>query len=308
MGAQTNRRSIWFKGQMVPDNEATISVLSPTAQYGLNIFEGIRCYSSIADKGQLFAFRFSDHIKRLFSSCKLIGLAPPYNAHQIKDFLIETIRANRYHEDTAVRLTLFVEAEGSWSFEGPVTMFIAPQKTARRNPEALQGLRACVSSWERISDNCLPPRVKTGANYLNARYAHLEAKRHGYDLPLFLGRNGKMSEGGGACLFMLRNNVLTTPPLTSSVLESITRATVLQLATDLDIRVSERDIDRTELYLADEIFLCGSAAELSPITSLDGLPIGSAQPGEVTLSLLRRYLDVASNGVAAYSDWLLPIY
>jgi branched-chain amino acid aminotransferase len=300
-------RKIWFKGSIIPVEEAKVSVLSPTAQHGLNVFEGIRCYASGHD-GQLFAFRLKEHFRRLLDSCKLIGLSCPYNASDLRDSLIQTIRANDYHEDVSVRLMLFADAEGSWSYEGSVEMSIAPLVKPRINVEAPPALRACVSSWERINDNCFPPRIKTGANYINSRYGHLEAKRHGLDLPIFLGRNGKVTEGGGACLFMVRNGVLTAPGITSSILESITRSTVIKLASDLGVPFAERDIDRTELYLAEELFLCGTAAELTPIASIDNVPVGCGRPGPVTLSLLRRYLDVASNKVADYSEWLVPVY
>jgi branched-chain amino acid aminotransferase len=303
-------RKIWFKGEVVPVEMAVVSVLSPTAQFGLNVFEGIRCYAAKGEGGreQLFAFRLREHFERLQNSCKLIGIKLPYTAHELREHLIETIRANDYHSDTSVRMTLFVDHEGSWSSDGPAEMFIAPILKARISLEAPPRLRACISSWERISDNCLPPRIKAGANYVNARYAQLEAKRHGYDLPVFLGRDGKVSEGGGACLFMVRNGVLTTPTLTSSVLESITRSTVLQLARDMKMSVAEREIDRTELYLAEELFLCGSAAEITPLTSLDGLPIGDSLPGPITLALLDRYFAAVSNQIPEYSDWLTPIY
>jgi branched-chain amino acid aminotransferase len=308
MEGRMRGRNIWFKGSIVPVEQANISVLSPTAQFGLNVFEGIRCYASGGGNGQIFAFRLEEHFRRLLDSCKLMGISSPYKTSDLRDHLIQTIHANEYHEDVSVRLTLFIDAEGSWSSEGPVEMFIAPLTKPRINVEAPPALSACISTWERISDNCFPPRVKTGANYINSRYAHLEAKRHGYDCPIFLGRNGKVTEGAGACLFMVRRGVLTTPSVTSSILESITRSTVIRLASDLGVQVMERDIDRTELYLAEELFLCGTAAELTPITSLDRVPVGCGRPGPTTMSLLRRYLDVVSNQVACYSEWLVPIY
>jgi branched-chain amino acid aminotransferase len=301
-------RNIWFKGAIVPVEQANISVLSPTAQFGLNVFEGIRCYASGGGNGQIFAFRVEEHFRRLLDSCKLMGMSSPYETRELKEHLIQTIRANECHEDVSVRLTLFMDGEGSWSSEGPVEMFIAPLTKPRINVEAPPALSACISTWERINDSCFPPRVKTGANYINSRYAQLEAKRHGYDCPIFLGRSGKVTEGAGACLFMVRRGVLTTPSLTSSILESITRATVIRLAGDLGVQVMERDIDRTELYLAEELFLCGTAAELTPISSIDRVPVGSGRPGPITMSLLRRYLDVVSNHVAGYSEWLIPIY
>lgn len=182
-------------------------------------------------------------------------------------------------------------------------MFIAPMAKSRTRLDKVPALRACISSWERINDNALPPRAKVGANYINGRYAHLQARHDGYDLPIFLGMDGKVSEGAGACLFMVRDGHLVTPPTTSSVLESITRDTIIVLAGEAGMTVLERPIDRTELYLADEVFLCGSAAEISPIVSVDGYVLGEGKPGPVTMSLLNTYLAVTSGENPAHPEW-----
>lgn len=301
------QRAIWFKGELVPAEDAKVNVLSPTSQFGLNVFEGIRCYWN-DEKRQLYAFRLPEHFRRLIASCKLIGFDCPYTPAQLQEFFIETVRHNGYRQDIAVRMTLFVDGEGSWSSNGPVGMFIAPIKKSRTDLACLKGLSACVSTWERIGDNCMPPRIKAGANYINGRYGHLEARRNGYDLPIFLGSDGKVSEGAGACLFIVRDGTLVTPPLTSSVLESITRSTLLEIAPDICAAVRERTIDRTELYLADEVFLCGSAAEVTPVTSIDRIAVGGGAPGELTTAFLRSYLDVVSNRVEKTAHWLTPIY
>ncbi len=301
------KRKIWFKGAIVLVDQAKVNILSPTAQFGINVFEGIRFYWN-NDHQQLYVFRLSEHLDRLLESCKLIGINCPYSFKQIESFLFDTIHENQYREDIAVRMTIFIDGEGSWSSVEPVEMFIAPIKKQRTNPENIKGLSACVSTWERISDNCFPPRIKAGANYINGRYGQLEAKRNGYDLPIFLGRSGKVAEGAGACLFMVRRGVLITPTLTSSVLESITRATLLDLAEKLGFKIFEREIDRTELYLADEVFLCGSAAEITPIISLDRIAIGTGLPGEITISLLRQYLEAVCNTGGLYSHWTVPVY
>ncbi len=300
-------RRIWFKGAIVPVDEAKVNVLSPTAQYGINVFEGIRCYKSARSAGQLLVFRLNDHLRRLMGSAKLMGIVPPYSVGELEKCLIETIAANEYHDDTAVRMTLFVDGEGSWNSTEPVEMFIAPilKKRASATPPAL---KACVSTWQRIHDNSLPPRVKAGANYLNGRYAHLEARRQGCDVPLLLGHDGKLAEGAGACVFIYRDGSLSTPPATSSNLESITRATLLELAKDAGIHANERPIDRTELYFADEVFLCGTAAEVSPIVSVDNLVVGSGEPGPITLSLLDAYHQAASEAKPGYSRWLTAVY
>lgn len=300
-------RKIWFKGSVVDANDANVNILSPTAQFGLNVFEGIRCYWN-EEKKQLYVFRLNEHLDRLNDSCKLIGIKCPYSKNQIQEYLFNIIKVNHYREDIAVRMTIFVDGEGSWSSVDPIEMFIAPIKKKRTNPKDIKGISACVSTWERISDNCLPPRIKAGANYINGRYGQLEAKRNGYDLPIFLGKNGKVTEGAGACLFMIRKGNLITPTLTSSVLESITRDTLLALAETMRLKIIERDIDRTELYLANELFLCGSAAEITPIISVDNITIGLGNPGEITIYLLRKYLEVVCNKNNDYPYWTDPVY
>jgi branched-chain amino acid aminotransferase len=293
---------IWIRGCVIPQSQATVNVLSPMAQFGLNVFEGVRCYWN-DQIGELYAFRLSDHLNRLMLSCRLIRIRPPYTPNQIEGFLKEVIQMNNFQSDVAVRLTIFGDGQGSWNSLEPVSMFIAPMAKSRTRMDNIPNLKACISSWERINDNTMPPRAKIGANYINGRYAHLQAQYDGYDLPIFLGEDGKVSEGAGACLFMVRNGQLITPHTTSSVLESITRDTLIVLAREAGMTVVERSVDRTELYLADEVFLCGSAAEISPIVSVDGYVLGQGQPGPVTISLLKSYLAVISGESLGHPEW-----
>ena len=298
---------IWLRGEIVRQSSATVSVLSPMAQFGLNVFEGIRGYWN-AREAQLHIFRLDDHLHRLMESCRLIRFEAPHQPTEIATYLRDTIIANNFRGDVAIRMTVFGDGEGTWSSLGPISMFIAPIARSRTSIENLAGKAACVSSWERISDNVLPPRIKVGANYINGRYAHLQALADGYDLPIFLGRDRKVAEGAGACLFMARNGVLATPSLTSSVLESITRSAIIDIARDAGLTVEERPIDRTELYLAEEMFLCGSAAEITPITSVDRFVLGDGKPGVLTTRLLREYHAIASGEDPRFAHWRTPIY
>ena len=300
-------RDIWFKGQLISANDAKVSAFSPMAQYGLNVFEGIRGYWNERE-GQLFLFRLADHFARLLNSCKLMGISCPYTIGEVQEFLLETIKHGKYQCDLSVRIIVFIDGEGSWRSSQPADLLIAPIKNTRSDTKSLKGLSACISTWTRIGDNCMPPRIKAGANYINGRYGHLEARRNGYDVPIFLGANGKVSEGAGTCLFIVRDGVLITTTVTSSVLESITRATLLELAGSEKVEVLEREIDRTELYFADEVFLCGSSSEVTPITSVDRMPVGNGDPGPVTTALLRRYIDVVSNEEQDVRNWLTPVY
>lgn len=298
---------IWCRGEIMRQSKAVVPVLSPMAQFGLNVFEGIRAYWNEAE-GQLYAFRLNEHLQRLMDSCRLIRIEPPHRLEEIARFFSDAIRANDFHCDVAIRMTVFGDGEGTWSSSSPISMFIAPIARGRTVVQDLKGKAACVSSWERISDNVMPPRIKVGANYINGRYAHLQAQLDGYDLPILLGRDRKVSEGAGACLFLVRGGRLITPSLTSSVLESITRTALIEMARAKGLDIEERSVDRTELYMAEEMFLCGSAAELTPITSIDRFVIGTGKPGRITVGLLEDYHAIASGTDARFPEWRTPIY
>lgn len=298
-------RLIWFKGEILHVNDATINVLAPTSQFGLNVFEGIPCYWNDKEK-QLYAFRLDDHYNRLLRSARLIQIDCPYTKEQMKAALIDVVKANEYDENLSVRQTLFVDGFGSWGSDGPTQMFVAPIPRGRTSAEYnKKGLHVCVSSWRRISENALSPRIKCGANYINSRVGQREAIRNGYDTCLFLNEFGKVSEGPGSCFFMIRNKKVITPTHTDAVLESITRDTVIKLAENMGLEVVERTIDRTELYSADEAFLCGSAMELTPVLSIDRYELGE---GTITKELHRTYTNAAVGMIEQYKDWITAIY
>ncbi|MGD1820443.1 MAG: branched-chain amino acid transaminase [Pleomorphochaeta sp.] len=285
-------RLIWVNDKIINVNDAKINVLSPTSQFGLNVFEGIPCYWNKSKK-QLFAFRLNDHYDRLLKSARLIQIECPYTKDEMKKAFIEIITANEYKENISVRQTLFVEGFGSWSSEGPVGMFIAPIPKKNTSVEYnKKGLDICISSWKRISDNILSPKIKSGANYMNSRLGQREAIRNGYDTCLFLNEFGKISEGPGSCFFMVKNNKLITPKITDSVLESITRDTIIQISELLKIKVVERAIDRTEVYDCDEAFLCGSAMGITPIVSIDRYQIQNNNIFNITSILQKEYFKI----------------
>jgi branched-chain amino acid aminotransferase len=293
---------MWLRGKIIESKDAKVSVLSPMAQFGLNVFEGIRCYWN-SQESRLYAFRLDDHIDRLFDSCRIVSLRPPHTRSEIISAISDTIRANDFKCDIAIRLTFFVDGEGSWTVSDPVSMFVHAAPRDRTTVRTALKLKAGVSSWVRISENAFPPRAKVGANYINSRYAMLQAKNDGYDVPIFLTQSGKVAEGSGACIFMLRHGSLITPTTTSSILESITRRTVLTIAQEMGVSVLEREIDRTELYTAEELFLCGSAAEISPIVQIDKFVVGKGNSGALTSELMSRYLQLVSGETAAHSEW-----
>lgn len=309
MNTKLEDRYIWLNGEVVHLPEAKINILAPTSQFALNVFEGIRCYWN-EEKKQLFAFRLDDHYLRLHQSSKILKLEETYTTKQMKEALIKVVLQNEYHEDIAVRQTLFVEGTGSWSTKGPVGMFVAPIPKAKTNPEYnVKGLNCCISSWQRIKENSLSPRVKCGANYINSRMAQLEALDNGYDTTIFLNDRGNVSEGPGSCLFIVINGKLITPLLTDSVLASITRNTVITIAQDiLKIPIEERSVDRTELYVCDEAFLCGSAMEITPVFSVDKYIIGNGIRGDITREIHEKYLEIVTGEREEYYKWLTPIY
>lgn len=308
MKTNNENRFIWLGGRVMHLQDATVNVLSPTSQFGANVFEGIRCYWN-KDENQLYAFRLDEHYKRLKNSMKMFRFEDRYSVEELKQGLIDVVKANEYKEDIAVRQTVFLDGFGSWSSKGPVNMFIAPIPKGRTlNPEK-PGMKCCISSWERISDRNISPKVKVGANYINSRMAQMEALENGYDSAIFLNSQGKVAEGPGSCFFIVRDGVLITPPVTASILESITRDTIIKLAKNvLNIETVERDIDRTELYICDEAFLCGSAMEVVSVLNVDGIAVGDGNPGKMTQSIRDIYLDAVAGRIKGYEKWLTPIY
>ena len=305
MKNEVSERLIWYKGKILHVNDAMINVLAPTSQFGLNVFEGIPCYWN-DDEKQLYAFRLDDHYDRLIRSARLIQIDCPYSKEQMKQAFVDIVKANEYDENLSVRQTLFVDGFGSWGSDGPTEMFVAPIPRRRTSAEYnKRGLNVCVTSWRRISENALSPRIKCGANYINSRYGQREALRNGYDTCIFLNEYGKVSEGPGSCFFMVRNGVVITPSFTDGVLESITRDSVVKLAKSMGYEVAERTIDRTELYTADEAFLCGSAMELTPVLSVDRYELGE---GEITKQLHRAYVDTAMGKNQKFKSWVTAIY
>ena len=304
MKYDVENRRIWLKGEILNVNDAKINVLSPTSQFGLNVFEGIPCYWN-EDENQLYAFRLDDHYNRLLRSAKLLQLDCKYTKEDFTKALKDVIKANEYDENLSVRQTLFVDGFGSWGSEGPVEMFVAPIPRGRTSAEYnKKGLNCCITSWRRISDETLSPRIKCGANYINSRVGQREALRNGYDTCLFLNEVGKVAEGPGSCFFMIKDNTVITPQLT----DSITRDTVIQLAKHMGYKVIERSIDRTELYTCDEAFLCGSAMEITPVLSIDRYTIGNGDTGNITKNIHLKYLDAVQGKDKEFKQWVTPIY
>ncbi len=301
-------RFVNMDGSLVPYGEGTIHIDSPAFRYGAMVFEGIRGYWN-SDLQQLLVFRLDEHIQRLQDSMKVMRYDPAAvpSASTLKAAVLETIRANDFRFDVHARLMAWVDGTGSSSSLGPIRFGVAAHPHGRTY-DVDNGISACVSSWVRTADNAIPPRVKCAANYQNARLPLMQAKADHYDIALMLDRDGHLTEVPTACAFLIRRGRLVTPPVYMDILESITRESVMALATDLEIAVEERPVDRTELYTASEVFICGSGAELAPVVSVDRLPVGDGKPGQFTRKVQQAYFDAARGVSVSRASWLTAVY
>jgi len=297
---------IWMNGRLVPPAEAVLPVNSAAVFYATNVFEGIRAYWNPADE-ELYGFRLKEHVTRLRESMKMMRFTVPYSDEDLQDAVREVLRGNELREDIHMHLVAYVVGVGL-DATTPTGLYINPRRRARVAPES--GLRCCVSSWLRTADNAIPIRLKCGANYQNGRLATLQAKADGYDGPILINQRGTVAEGTGATFFMVRKGRLVTPPVTSDILESITRATLIEdlCPSVLGMDVVEREIARTELYVAEEAFFCGSGYEITPIVSIDRFPVGDGSVGPMTRRLLSAYMDLVRGVDKRHPEWRTPVY
>jgi branched-chain amino acid aminotransferase len=299
---------IWMDGELVNWDDAKVHVLTHTFHYGLGAFEGIRAYRR-AD-GSTTVFRLRDHIDRLLDSCKLIQLKPRYTAEQLCKASLELIRHNRMDEAYLRPLVYVGEgAMGVYAPNNPVRAFIVAYKWgAYLGHEALEGgIRVKISSWQRHHINVSLAKAKMMGQYTNSVLAKGEAKLGGYDEAVLLDTQGFVSEGSGENLFIVKKGKLFTPPLSSSILAGITRDTILTLAREEGIPVFEDRITRDELYLADEVFFTGTAAEVTPIREVDDRSVGDGKVGPMTKRLQARYFDVVKGSDSHHPEWLTRV-
>ncbi len=298
---------IWMNGKLVPWADANVHVLSHSLHYGSGVFEGIRCYKD-PESDRSFIFRLRDHMERLHRSAKIAAIDLPYTVDQLCEATVETIRANNLPA-CYIRPLVFrgygvmgVDPTGA-----PTDVIIAcwPWDSYLGEEALANGVAVGVSSWRQRSINAIPPAVKATASYFNSLMAKLEAKEHGYAEAIMLNEEGLVCEGTGENLFVVRNGIMSTPPLSDGVLEGITRDTVLTIADELGIPAGEESLTRSDLYVADEVFMTGSAAELTPIGSVDGRVVG--KPGPVTRQLQDRFFKIAYGHAEEYADWLTQI-
>lgn len=294
-------------GELVAEANATVHVASPALRFGAHIFEGIRGYWN-AELSELFVFRLDEHLNRLRQGMKVMRYERIPGVDELRAEVLELIRANEHDTDIGIRLSAYVVGRGFIDATGPVSIMCASDATPSRTL-ADRVTTTMVTSWQRISDHAMPARLKCAANYQNSRLGLMQARAAGYDEAIFLTPDGKVAEGAGACLVMIRDGVPCTPPTSAGILESVTRDTMLRLFAERSGRaVVERTIDRSELYLAEELFFCGSTYEVSPIVSVDGIAIGDGQPGPVTATAWTWYEGIIRGTDSGHPAWRTPVY
>lgn len=298
---------IWFNGELVPWDKATIHVLSHVVHYGSSVFEGVRCYATPSGPA---IFRLREHTRRLFDSAKVYRMTLPYTQEQINDACKQVVSANKL--DSAYLRPVAFRGYGELGVDPrpcPVDVVVAALNWGRYlGADALeQGIDVGVSSWTRMAPNTLPSMAKAGGNYLNSQLVRLEAAQHGYGEGIVLDVDGFVSEGSGENIFVIRDGTIITPPTSASILNGITRNTAITLARDLDIPVVEAQIPREALYLADELFFTGTAAEVTPIRSVDGIQIGAGRRGPITEQVQSAFFDLISGEREDRWGWMEPV-
>ncbi len=298
---------IWHNGKLIPWDEATVHITAHVISYGSAVFEGIRCYPTPQGPA---VFRLRDHLQRLIHSARIYRMEFPYTLQQLVAASLEVVRVNKLAACYLRPIVLRGYGEvGVNPFPSPVEVYIACWEWGKYlgNEAIEQGVDVCVSSWARMAPNTLPAMSKAAANYMNSQLIRMEAMLNGYVEGIALDANGYVSEGSGENLFLVYEGTVLTPPLANSILPGITRNTVITLCQDLNIPVREQTIPREMLYVAEEVFFCGTAAEITPIRSIDRIPIGQGGRGPVTKKLQEEFFGITSGAKADRHGWLTPV-
>lgn len=305
----TDDSIVYFDGTFTPLANATVSVAAHGLHYGTGCFEGIRGYWN-DDRGELYVLKLAEHIDRFFRSCSVLRIRPPFTQSEMADIVLEVVRANNYRSDVYIRPIAFKSTRTIKltlsSLDDSFAVFAFPFGHYAHRDE---GLRVCFSPWRRIEDNTIPARAKVTGGYVNASLASDDAVRAGADEALMLNSDGTLSEASSSNVFLVRNGKLITPGVAENILEGITRECVIELAREhLGLEVVEREVGRTEVYVADELFLTGTGVQIEPVVEVDGRPVGKGVPGPVTSRLAAIYADAVRNRMPAYSHWCAPVY
>jgi branched-chain amino acid aminotransferase len=299
----------WFEGTWTPLAEAKVSVMTHSFLYGTAVFEGIRAYWNEAH-GQLYLLKAREHFERIIDSSKILMMDPGYSVDEMVALTIELLRRNAYREDCYVRATTYKSDEAIGvklhDLQARLNLLSIPFGDYIATDRAI----ACGTvSWRRTGDLNIPSRAKIVGSYVNPAFSKTEAVLNGYEEAIVLTHEGKVSEGSAENLFMVRRGRLVTPGVTSDILEGITRAGIIELASrELGLECEVRSIDRSELYVADEVFLCGTGAQVSPVASIDHRPIGSGDVGPVTRRVMDAYFAAVRGETGSFGHWVMPVY
>jgi branched-chain amino acid aminotransferase len=297
---------VYFNGKLVPESETRVPLLTHGLHYGTGVFEGIRAYYD-PSTGEVNLFRAREHYERMARNVKVLDLHLPHSPEELVDISAELIRRNGYASDVYVRPIAFKASNKVGVTLPKEESFAIVTVAMGRYLDTTKGLHCGVSSWRRIQDNAIPCRGKICGAYVNSALAAQEARDRGFDEAIFLNEDGHVAEGAAMNLFLVRQGRLVTPDVSDGILEGITRETIMTLARNsLAVATETRAVDRTELYVADEIFLCGTAAEVAPVTRVDGRTVGSGKPGRLTLRLQKIYDQVVHGRMSQYRHWLEP--
>ena len=299
----------YFEDNFVPIEEAKVSVMNNTLHYGTGCFGGLRAYWN-ADHEQLYAFRLVDHFERFLNSAKLLHMRLPYSAEELVDLVLELLRREGWRENVYIRPIAYKDTGiyQVWLHDIPDRVAIFSQSIGNYLRKE-SGIKVCVSSWRRVDDTAIPARGKVNGTYVNSALAKSDAMLSGFDEAIVLNQDGHVSEATAANFMMVRKGVLITPPITSNLLEGITRRSLIQLAREeLGLEVVERDIDRSELYMADEAFFCGTGVQMAPISAIDHRQVGDGEIGPIAAAIGDLQYRVLTGQVAKYVDWLSPVY
>jgi branched-chain amino acid aminotransferase len=304
-----NAKTLFMNGEFLPAERGVISVRTHAFAYGTGCFEGIRGYWSEEDE-QIYLFRLQEHYERLLRSCKILRMDLPYTIDKLVDISIELIRRNDQREDVYLRPVAYKADEIIGVRLHNLTDHYLLTSEPMGNYVEIGGLRCGVSSWRRIDDNALPARAKICGSYVNAAFAKTEALQNGFDEAIMLTHDGHVAEGSAENIFLITNGELVTPPPSENILLGITRDTLIKIAQrELGLITRERQIDRTELYVADEIFMCGTGAQIAPVIEVDHSPVGTGAVGPIGQKLQDLYFDIVRGKHPEYSkQWCTPVY
>ncbi len=297
-----------FEGRYVPLADANVNIMTHAFMYGTGVFEGIRAYWN-EEQGQLYGVKIRDHMARIRNSCKVMLMDDVPSVDQLTAEAVEVLRRNGFREDAYCRPSFYKSTRAiGVKLHGLEHRYYILAIPFGDYVDTTVGIKVGTVSWRRTSDPSIPSRAKITGSYVNPAFSKSEAMLNGFDEALVLSDDGHVSEGSAENIFVVRDGVLITPPVSDDILEGITRASIMELAADLGLPVVERSIDRSEIYIADEAFFCGTGAQISPIIEVDHRPIGSGVVGPITHRIKDRYFDAVRGNLPAYRHWLTPVY